>query len=205
MFATPIQLLYTFPFSPTARILLERTLSTQGLDFAGLYDPAFDGLSPSDLFRRRDLTFGHNFALVADERTLKELDSHLPPTLSVLSVRSRTPIDEWGDYTGPDLNPLSWSVRLALLRSMVKERLTLDSKEHPDSDSFWENPKPPHRYDEKIYQIKWLRANISGAIQACQAYADADNQYPAKDKNALYTEFKLQADKTGGVFIGLQL
>jgi len=202
---TVIQLLYTASFPPNARSQLESILSAASrqlelLEYKPIYDPAYDGLSLSDLFRCRNFSFApHPFALVADSRTLTELQSNVVPTVEVVSVRNITPMVEWNLYSGPgDLSFLSPFVRLALLRSMAEERASLD----PHTNAwFWEHVK--HReytdkqYNDNLWQMKTLRASPAGAHYACLVYA-------VKDRDAMHALYTTEAAKTGGVFHGIQ-
>nr|GAT46030.1 predicted protein [Mycena chlorophos] len=201
-----IELLYTTHFPAHIRTLLEEALSRAGLEVSPIYDPdAFAGLSPGKLYEKRQYAF--TYALVADERTLDEISSSSPsPTVVVLCVRHRTPIDEWGAYQGPDLQALSWGVRLALLRSMLEERFTLDQKASSTGSCewIWEEPTYPYRYEARLFQLKWVRADVRGAMQACREYAAAESQYPVKDKAQIHAVFEAEAAKTDGVFTGLK-
>nr|GAT58536.1 predicted protein [Mycena chlorophos] len=191
---TSVELFYTgsIQFPPSTRTSLEQALSRNGLDLSPIYDPTFAGLPPTKLLEKRNYSF--TYALLADDRTLLELSSSQAPTLLVLCVQHRTPMDEWASYTGPDLQALSWSVRLALLRSMLQERFTLDQQRFPASSWIWEEPESPYRYEARLFQVKWLRANIVGASQACRAYAAAENQLPVKDKSEIYAIVRVAID-----------
>jgi len=202
---TVIQLLYTAPFPPASRSQLESLLSAASkhlelLEYKPIYDPAYDGLSLPDLFRCRNFSFApHPYALVADSRTLAELHSNVMPTVEVVSVHNITPMEEWNLYKGPgDLSFLSPFVRLALLRAMAEERVTLD----PHTNAwFWENPKrreySDNQYNDNLWQMKTLRTSPAGAHYACLVYS-------VKDRNAMHALYSNEAAKTGGVFHGIQ-
>ncbi|KAJ7072052.1 hypothetical protein C8F01DRAFT_1102331 [Mycena amicta] len=203
---TPIELLYTAHPSPYARAFLEQALSAGGIECSPIYTPAFDGLSPSNLFKHRNCSFSHyQFALVADDRTLQELDAQLSPTLLVVSTRRKTPMEEWAAYEGPDLNLLSWNVRLALLRAMAQERFTTAPSVLSNSEWFWEPPEKPYRYEGKIFQVRWLRASVVGAVEACLELLAKDQKYSSKDNNEMYDLLEAEAAKTGGVFTGRKI
>ncbi|KAJ6594222.1 hypothetical protein B0H19DRAFT_1056545 [Mycena capillaripes] len=191
-----IQLLYTVPFPPASRSQLEYILSaaSEHLEYEAVYDPTYQGLSPSDLFKCRNFSFSHNYALVADHRTLTELHSNVMATVEVVSVDKTTAMTEWDRYKGPgDLSLLAPFVRLALLRAMAEERITLDPH---TKDWFWENPQAKE-YGDNLWQVKIIRADPAGACYACLAYA-------VKDRNTMHAQFSSEAAKTGGVFRGLQ-
>jgi hypothetical protein len=176
---TVIQLFYTASFPPASRSRLESILSAaaEHLEYEPIYDPAYDGLSPSDLFRCRNFSFSRqHYALVADSRTLTELHSNVMPTVEVVSVQQTTAMDEWNLYKGPgDLSLLSPIVRLALLRAMAEERMSLDPHTR---DWFWEAPKA-RQYGDNLWQIKTLRASPAGAYYACLVYS-------VKDRNSMH-------------------
>ncbi|KAJ7141505.1 hypothetical protein C8R44DRAFT_727084 [Mycena epipterygia] len=199
---TTIQLFYTAPFPPASRSHLESILSASSeylsaaseyLEYEAIYDPAFNGLSPSDIFKRRNFSFSSQpYALVADDRTLAELHSNTSPTLCVVSVRNFSAQDEWNLYDGPgDLSLLSPFVRLALLRALAEERATLDPH---TADWFWDNPKI-REYTALLWQIKTLRADPAGVNYTCFCYG-------VKDRDTMHALYSNEAAKTGGVFRG---
>ncbi|KAJ7079067.1 hypothetical protein B0H15DRAFT_858992, partial [Mycena belliarum] len=208
-------LIYTAPFTPASRYLLESVLSVAHLQFEPIYDPATvpDGLSPTDLFRRLNFSLPpHGYALVADTRTLTELYANAAPTVLVLSPCSTTPEEEWRLYNGPgDLTPLSFYVRLALLHALAEEKASLDP--HCSKEGwFWVDPYS-REYSSKLWMIKTLRADATGAAYACNGYQSGD----IKDLHALvstglrnilqrlqsFPQYSTEAAKTGGVFGGL--
>ncbi|KAF8210653.1 hypothetical protein K438DRAFT_1810082 [Mycena galopus ATCC 62051] len=201
---TVIQLLYTAPFPPASRAQLESILSAPSkhlelLEYKPIYDPTCEGLSLPDLLRCRNFSFAsHPYALVADSRTLSELHSNVMPTIEVVSVRNITPMQEWNMYKGPgDISFLSPFVRLALLRSMMEERVKLD----PLTNAwFWEHDVKKFtelQYSNNLWQMKTLRASPAGAHYACLVYS-------VKDRNAMHALYSSEAAKTGGVFHGLR-
>ncbi|KAJ7045818.1 hypothetical protein C8F04DRAFT_1249194 [Mycena alexandri] len=192
---TVVELLYTTPFSPASRSRLENILSATSaqIEFQSSYDAAFDGLSPADLFKCRNFSFARNYALVADDRTLTELRANAVPTVAVVSVYKTTAMDEWNVYTGPgDISLLTPMVRLALLRAMAEERVTLD----PHTAAWFWEVKSNREYTNQLWQVKTLRADPTGASCACLAYA-------VNDKSALHALYANEAEKTGGVFRGV--
>ncbi|KAJ6498996.1 hypothetical protein C8R45DRAFT_980647 [Mycena sanguinolenta] len=198
-----VELFYTAPFPPASRAQLEFLLSAPSkelelLQYKPIYDPEYESLALPDLFKCRKFSFSpHPYALVADSRTLAELHSNVMPTVQVVSVRNSTPMEEWNQYKGPgDLSFLAPFVRLALLRAMMEERVSLDA----NTDSwFWENPKVQKysetQYSNNLWQIKTLRASPAGAHYACLVYS-------VKDRNAIHALYSAEAAKTGGVFHG---
>jgi len=197
---TVVELLYTTSFPPALRSRLENILSATSaqIEFQSSYDTAYDGLSPADLFKCRNFSFAHNYALVADDRTLTELRANVVPTMAVVSVHGPwTPMDEWNAYTGPgDISLLTPLVRLALLRAIMEERVTLD----PHTAAwFWEVEHIrayTRAYTDQLWQLKTLRADPTGASCACLAYA-------VKDKSTLHSLYANEAEKTGGIFRGV--
>jgi len=192
----PVPLFYTAPFTPASRSHLESTLSaaSEYLQYQSIYDPAFDGLSPADIFKRQNHSFPpHGCALLADDRTLTELHSNATPTVLVVSPCGTSPQKEWQRYSGPgDISLLTHLVRLALLRALAEERATGD----PHTDAwFWGDPKG-REYTDKLWMIKTLRAAPVGAGHACAGYAVKD----IADMHALYSR---AAATSGGVFRGL--
>ncbi|KAJ7268675.1 hypothetical protein B0H12DRAFT_1096099 [Mycena haematopus] len=202
---TVVQLLYTAAFPPASRAQLESLLSAASkhlelLEYNPIYDPQYDSLSLPDLFKCRKFSFApHQYAVVADNRTLTELHSNVMPTVQVVSVCNMTPMEEWNVYKGPgDLSFLAPFVRLALLRAMMEERVSLD----PHTEAwFWEDPKvqkySDSQYSNKLWQMKTLRASPTGAHYACLVYS-------VKDRNAMHALYSSEAAKTGGVFHGLR-
>ncbi|KAJ6476053.1 hypothetical protein C8R47DRAFT_1220516 [Mycena vitilis] len=194
---TVIQLLYTAPFPPPSRAQLEYilTAASEHLEYESIYAPAYDGLSPSDLFKCRNFSFSHPYALVADSRTLTELHSNMMPTVEVVTTEKTDAMSEWDRYQGPgDLSLLTPGVRLAILRALGEERAVLD----PHTAAwFWEDPARRRDYANNLWQIKTLRADPAGASFACLVFA-------VKDRNSMHAQFAKEAAKTGGIFHGIQ-
>ncbi|KAF7321781.1 hypothetical protein MKEN_00699900 [Mycena kentingensis (nom. inval.)] len=199
----PIQVYFTAEFPANTGALIEQLLSRGVSKHEFILDPALHGLSPTQLFKHQNCSFSHYpFALVADTRTLLELEAQNVPTLALVITRSHTAFDEWDLYDGPDLRLLTPLVRLALLRAMAQERFTLDNATHqrPNLSSaewFWDPPERPFRFDHKMWQVKSLRVDLIGAIQACMELAAKD-----ADCEALYLSFESQAARTGQAFAG---
>ncbi|KAJ7085863.1 hypothetical protein C8R43DRAFT_313404 [Mycena crocata] len=195
-----VQLFYTAAFPPASRSRLESLLasSNQYFDYEPIHDPTFDGLSPSDLFRCRNFTFPRNYAVIADIRTLSELHSNMIPTLLVVSVRSITPQDEWDRYNSPgDISLLTTYIRLALLRALAEERVTLDPH---TADWFWAEPHS-RQYQDILWQVKTLRADPAGAHYACSVYAVKEKDMENMDE--MHALYRGEAMKANGVFRGL--
>ncbi|GLB39878.1 hypothetical protein LshimejAT787_0703880 [Lyophyllum shimeji] len=196
----PVRVYYTCPFSQPAKEHLESLLSnvSEWTSFSSVpYNPAHNGLSPSQLFQHLGNTFSEtSYALIADQRTATELEGSAPtdPTLTVAAAWQITPGDEWDLYRGPqDLDSMPEDQRIALLRGLAEQRANQEAQESGGEEWFWEPNSEQRGIDAVLWQVKSVRADLAGAVYICSVYA-------VKDIRDMHLYFKRTADTSGGVF-----
>ncbi|KAF5339282.1 hypothetical protein D9758_013299 [Tetrapyrgos nigripes] len=161
------------------------------------------GLSPLQLFRRLEDTYfgtGHPYFIIADERTHQELfPLGITPTVIVAGIWSNSPEDEWDLYRGSvDLDSLPEQERLDLLRQLAEQRAQQEADESGNEEWAWQRNFEQHGTDAKLWQIKTIRADLKGMV-------DAGSVYDVKDRDLRdsHKTFVREAQGNGGVYGGL--
>lgn len=169
MASLPVNVYYTYPFSPPSKQRLETLLSTvsEWKTFHSVpYDEAYNGLSPSQLFQHLGNTWsGVEYAIIADQRTATELDASASatPTVTVAASCQITLEYEWDLYRGSqDLESMPEAQRNTLLRGLAEQRANREAQESGWEEWFWEPNSEQRGIDAVLWQVKSVRADLGG-------------------------------------------
>ncbi|KAH8812798.1 hypothetical protein F5884DRAFT_786406 [Xylogone sp. PMI_703] len=173
---------YTHQFDDTSKSALESSLAdvTEYNKYVSMpYDESYRRLSPMQLFQRLGNTWPgtrHRYVLIADERTLTEINSSSPPTVTVAAaiapdLQNEMYLQRHRGVQGLESpeNPQT----IALVRDLAEQRVRQQVEESGD-EWFWEADAESKGLNAVLWQVKSVRADMGGAEYICMVYSVKD-------------------------------
>ncbi|KAF9463732.1 hypothetical protein BDZ94DRAFT_1308629 [Collybia nuda] len=194
----PINVYYTHPFSAAGKRHLESLFSNisewKTFNYI-LYNEAHNGLSPLQLFQHLGRTWSdRQYAVIVDQRTATEIGTSASLTAAVAASWQITLNDEWDLYRGSqDLESMPEGERNTFLRGLAEQRANREAQESGGEEWFWEPNSEQKGVEAILWQVKSVRADLSGVDYISSVY-------DVKDIRDMHLHFKLSADNNNGVF-----